>query len=289
MAQGTDDDFSFDNFDEDDEEEVSDHNPATSGVGMNTQPATRLSPVVPPPAVSGGFKLLPEDSEVLRHYLEEFQDATSPTRKDLVERVVNKIYQTRPHTEKVDKVVARIKVRKWFYNHCKLATRPFMKFVRRWSARLVFYQENYERIMVLAEELSGEPRGSRAFLASLQDATTRLLNECTDDELEELQTRAEEWSEVSPPPEVQHRMAEKVRHRIIRDFQDQIYRFCGIRTFVLIAFKGEDNRVRTSAEEWNTYTKGDNFTRYYPNWRQVTLWDSWNKYAKEAFLGGLCQ
>jgi hypothetical protein len=121
--------------------------------------------------------------------------------------------------------------------------------------------------MTEAEKMSGSPPGSRAFLACLQEATTKLWNSRSDEEQQMYVRLSKKWSETSPPPDIQaryghicayvhmcsadiltsplHRMASSVGAKIIRDFQSQLFTTCGIQTIVLTAHQHESGQLIT--------------------------------------------
>ena len=61
--------------------------------------------------------------------------------------------------------------------------------------------------MMEAEEMSGSPPGSQAFLGCLQDATTRLWKMLSEDEQDLYARLARKWSGNAPPPDIQARYA----------------------------------------------------------------------------------
>jgi hypothetical protein len=97
------------------------------------------------------------------------------------------------------------KIQRWFYNHSPAPHRRTSKFIRRWSARNVFYHDKRPEIMGLAEKMSGSTPGTQEFLGSLQSATTRLWNELSVPEREHYAAMARDWSENSPPSHIQSR------------------------------------------------------------------------------------
>jgi hypothetical protein len=62
-----------------------------------------------------------------------------------------------------------------------------------------------DEVMKEAQEMSGALPGSQAFLASLQDATTRLWIGLPSEEQELFARLARKWSEDAPPPDIQAR------------------------------------------------------------------------------------
>ena len=97
------------------------------------------------------------------------------------------------------------KIKKWFYNHYSAPHRRTTKFIRRWSARNVFYHAKREEIMELAKQISGSAPGTQEFLGSLQPATTHLWNELSAEEQEGYAETARDWSENTPPNYIQSR------------------------------------------------------------------------------------
>jgi hypothetical protein len=100
-------------------------------------------------------------------------------------------------------------------------------------------------------------------------------------------------------------MASTIKSRIIRDFSTQLYRTCGIRCIVLLAYQDEDGEIKagmyvfqsllwiynpcTSARSDENNQKLDNgidFTKFCPNWKKVPLWEKWSDYAEMSFGNG---
>ncbi|KAI0257750.1 hypothetical protein BC834DRAFT_848705, partial [Gloeopeniophorella convolvens] len=151
-------------------------------------------------------------------------------------------------------------------------------------ARNVFYQENRGEILVLTGQRSNAPAGTPAFFGALQLATSELMTRVTEDQMIELQSTAMEWSETGPPPEIRARCAVKMRGCIIRDFQEQLYKFCGVRTFVLCAFLDEGKVIRACGQEYNKYIEhGTDFKTLIRDWETAPLWSSWRKYSQRCF------
>jgi hypothetical protein len=62
-----------------------------------------------------------------------------------------------------------------------------------------------DEVMMEAEDMSGAPPGSQAFLGSLQDATTKLWGRLSAADQQSFSNLARKWSEEAPPPNVQSR------------------------------------------------------------------------------------
>jgi hypothetical protein len=59
-----------------------------------------------PPAVDG-FSITPQDANILKGYLEDFQKADTETRTKVLERAMGEIYALRPPNSAFDKKVAK--------------------------------------------------------------------------------------------------------------------------------------------------------------------------------------
>ncbi|KAI9443892.1 hypothetical protein H4582DRAFT_2053660 [Lactarius indigo] len=171
------------------------------------------------------------------------------------------------------------KIHKWFYNHYVRPKRQYIKFTRKWSARNAFYHLNRDEVLRLAKETSGTEPGSPAFIGALQDATTALWNELSIEDQEEYQDSAREWSEKTPPKNIQSRMASSLRERIIQDFQSQLYKTCGIRSIVLTAYEGEDNDLKIGF----ILQDGKDFRKFCPDWKSAALWQQWAQFGMQCF------
>ncbi|KAF8263343.1 hypothetical protein EI94DRAFT_1704054 [Lactarius quietus] len=78
-----------------------------------------------------------------------------------------------------------------------------------------------------------------------------------------------------------------IRRWIVRDFQTQLYRTCGVQSIVLIAYAKEDRTPQVAMDEWNNDLDGGvDFDTFYPNWRNTEVWDQWKKYSrkKKAYI-----
>ncbi|KAH9007560.1 hypothetical protein EDB84DRAFT_1447435 [Lactarius hengduanensis] len=232
-----------------------------------------------------GFKLTPQDVHVLKGYLEDFEPADTQTRNRILEKAMGDVYRLRPANSAFNKKDAKQKIRKWFYNHYSAPHHQIIKLTRKWSARNAFYQAKREDIMRLAKDISSGDPGSQDFFGALQDATTELWKELPIEEQERYADMPKEWSENAPPKGIQAKMASAgIRGRIVRDFQTQLFKTCGVRCIVLIASEKEDGTPQVALDEWNSrLDDGENFTDFFPEWRNTELWKKWKKYSRRCF------
>ncbi|KAH9017641.1 hypothetical protein EDB85DRAFT_2155028 [Lactarius pseudohatsudake] len=163
-----------------------------------------------PPPTQEGFKLSPQDVTILRGYMDEFEEADTQMRNKILEKAMGEVYKRQPGNSQFNKKEAKQKIKKWYYNHYNPPHRQVIKFVRRWSARNVFYYEDKVDIMKLAEDMSGAAPGTEAFLGSIQLATTELWKKLPVEEQERFAQTADEWSDNGPPKGIQ---AKPHRHR----------------------------------------------------------------------------
>ncbi|KAH8988704.1 hypothetical protein EDB83DRAFT_2535347 [Lactarius deliciosus] len=222
------------------------------------------SEVSPPSihALGDRFSISPQDARILKGYVEEFQKADTDTRKTILEKAMGELYALRPPNSAFNKKVAKKKIRTWFYNHYSRPYRQLIKFTRKWSARNAFYHENKEEITQLAKKLSGGLPGSQAFLGALQDATTSLWKKLPIEEQEQYAEIAKEWSEDRPPRDIQAKMAQAtIRGQIVRDFQTQLFKTCGMRSIVLVAYADKDGKPRAAMRSSTAVAARTSFSR----------------------------
>ena len=251
--------------------------------GEDDQPSSLDTPALgdgPDTQAPGdSFVITPEDANILKGYLEEFRDADRKARKAILGRAMGELYALPRNAVFDEREAMRVrsrcnlsmrytdnhlqKARTWFYNHYGQPHREFFKFIWRWSARNVFYQENKEEIGKLTGKISGGVPGSQAYLGALQNATTQLWKKLSTEEQEFYVNLAKEWSDKKPPKHIQakyvtfptypgnvmliylFRMANAgYRRRIIRDFQIQLYKTCRMRSTILVAYEDEKGNIR---------------------------------------------
>ncbi|KAI9436269.1 hypothetical protein H4582DRAFT_2058933 [Lactarius indigo] len=236
-------------------------------------------------SVNTGFSITPRDGDILLEYLDKFQEADTHDRTRIVEKAMGELYHLHPANTPFDKKDARkacftMNIGPSFsFPIPENPQRQYIKFTRKWSARNAFYHLNRDEVLRLAKETSGTEPGSPAFIGALQDATTALWNELSIEDQEEYQESAREWSEKTPPKNIQSRMASSLCERIIQDFQSQLYKTCGIRSIVLTAYEGEDNDLKIGF----ILQDGKDFRKFCPDWKSAALWQQWAQFGMQCF------
>ncbi|KAI9430400.1 hypothetical protein BJY52DRAFT_1232430 [Lactarius psammicola] len=120
-----------------------------------------------------------------------------------------------------------------------------------------------------------------------RDATTKIWSTLSVEDQQRYSNLATRWSDDAPPPHIQARMASSISGKIIRDFQAQLFKTCGIRCVVLTAHEHENGSIITGIDEANNLLDdGTRFLKYCPNWKDAPLFREWQKYAKMCFRGG---
>jgi hypothetical protein len=115
--------------------------------------------------------------------------------------------------------------------------------------------------MELTKDICGDVPGSQAFFGALQDVTTRLWKKLSSQEQVKFRALAKEWLDDRPPNHVQAKcvifiviispgLINMVRmasapywRRIVRDFQTQLYKTCGVCSVVLVAYLDDSGCV----------------------------------------------
>ncbi|KAH9040940.1 hypothetical protein EDB85DRAFT_1886610 [Lactarius pseudohatsudake] len=196
----------------------------------------------------------------------------------IIEKAMAKLYHLHLVNTPFDKKDAN---KKWFYNHYARPRCQYIKFTRKWSARNAFYHLNRDEVLKHAKETFGIEPGDPAFLGALQDATTTLWTKLSPEVQEDYVKAAKEWSEETPPKDVQLRMASSMRERIIEDFQSQLYKTCGICSLVLTAYESEDNNLKIGFNDVSSVL--EDFRKYCPDWKSAALWEQWIEFGKKCF------
>ncbi|KAF8265608.1 hypothetical protein EI94DRAFT_1702359 [Lactarius quietus] len=231
-----------------------------------------------------GFEITSQDSDILMQYLDDFQAANKQDQPTVVDTVMGRLYAIQPPDPTFNQAEAKMKVKKWFYNHYERSKHQYTKFTCKWSARSAFYQLNHVEVKQRVTEVSGHEPGHPSYLGCLQDATTYLWNALSPNDKEEYVIAASEWSKTTPPKNVQSRMAASIRKRVIQDFQSQLYKTCGIHTLVLTAYEGEDGDLKVGLDDGHsTSIGGPNFFEFCPDYENAVLWQEWIQFGIKCF------
>ncbi|KAG1812455.1 uncharacterized protein BJ212DRAFT_1301468 [Suillus subaureus] len=114
-----------------------------------------------------------------------------------------------------------------------------------------------------------------------QAAVKRIMAELSDDELEKVKETAKEWSNNFPPPEIQAQVAHKKGPAYMEHFLKEMWRQCGMRVFVMLAWKNEQGEVLFGMHNDNeALGDGDSFMKM-KDWEDIE--PVWQEYMQEQF------
>ncbi|KAG1849571.1 hypothetical protein C8R48DRAFT_778501 [Suillus tomentosus] len=133
-------------------------------------------------------KLTEEELLVLQSHLEEWKEATGKDRKTILKAVIKEAKMQAP------KMDARLlKKRKSMYWDCK-----------KWTTRLVIEHQYKKEIL----EKTGARPGGKEMIKHYQGAVNAIMAGLSEEQLDEANTTAIEWSSSAPPTDVQAEFAQ---------------------------------------------------------------------------------
>ncbi|KAG1748878.1 uncharacterized protein EDB91DRAFT_1244686 [Suillus paluster] len=107
------------------------------------------------------------------------------------------------------------------------------------------------------------------------------MEELSDEELEKAKETANKWSNNIPPPEIQAQVAGKKGPAYMEHFSNEMWRQCGMRVFVLSAWKNEQGQVLFGTHDDNeALGDGDSFMKT-KDWKDIE--PIWQEYAQAQF------
>ncbi|KAG1781460.1 hypothetical protein EV702DRAFT_1244566 [Suillus placidus] len=187
-------------------------------------------------------KLTENEILKLKNYLPEWTSA-----KRIEKRTVFTVIAraARLFAPKVDQGQWKKKMYKtWLFNNKKKKERKNMiKYGRRWTPRMVIYQQKRKEVLKRIEDESGAKPGGRGMFKHSQAAVKRVMAELSDNKLKKAKETAKEWSNNFPLPEIQAQVVCKKGPAYMEDFSKEMWRQCGMRVFVMSAWKNEQGEV----------------------------------------------
>jgi hypothetical protein len=125
----------------------------------------------------------------------------------------------------------------------KKKRRDAIKYGKKWNSRTVIYHQKRDEVMQRIEEETGAKPGQPGMFKHYQAAIRDVMNEMPEEELQKARDTAEEWSNRFPPSDVQAKTADKKGAEYIEHFAQEMWRQCGMRVFVLSAWKNSEGEV----------------------------------------------
>lgn len=144
------------------------------------------------------------------------------------------------------------KYREWFYNHKKrkAQAKPPMRLQKKWTARRVIEEERkadiLQKIRDEIEDETGRKAGQKEVLKRYQPMMTAVMKTLDNDELEQAQAKADEWTNQAPDATVQAKTAKKKGEKMVKHFAKEMFTQAGMRVFVLGTWKDEKGGLLTS-------------------------------------------
>ncbi|KAG1725115.1 hypothetical protein EDB19DRAFT_1915230 [Suillus lakei] len=149
---------------------------------------------------------------------------------------------------------------------------------------MVIYQQKCEEVLKWIKDKSGAKPGGPGIFKHYQVSVKRVMAELSNNELEKAKETAEEWSNNFPPPEIQAQVACKKRPVYMEHFSKQIWKQCGMRVFVMLAWKNEQGEVLFRMHDDNEVL-GDGYSfMKMKDWEDIQ--PVWQEYIQKQFSAG---
>ncbi|KAG2113782.1 uncharacterized protein F5147DRAFT_770424 [Suillus discolor] len=224
-------------------------------------------------------KLTEEELLVLQSHLEEWKEATSKDRKTILRVVIKEAKMQAPKMDARLLKKRKSMYRDWLYNRrAEKTLKKQSKFGKKWTAQLVIEHQCKKEIL----EKTGARPGGKEMIKNYQGAVNAIMGGLSEEQLEEANKTAIEWSSKAPPTDVQAEFAQRKAPGMMKDLATQLWRQAGMRIFILSAWKTEEGKVRINGIDFNEKLEGNIFTDT-KDWKPML--PEWNAYVREEFVG----
>ncbi|KAG1866775.1 hypothetical protein F4604DRAFT_1682836 [Suillus subluteus] len=235
-------------------------------------------------------KLMENEILQLKNYLPEWTAAKRSQKRAVFTAIARAARLFAPKVDQRQWKKRKQMYKTWLFNNKKKKERKTtIKYGRKWTPRMVVYQQKREEVLKRIEEESGAKPGDPGMFKHYQAAVKRVISELDDDELEKAKETAEEWSNNCPPPEIQAQVARKKGPAYMEHFSNEMWRQCGMRVFVMSAWKNEKGevlfgmQVNFMHDDNEALGDGDSFMKT-KDWEDIE--PVWQEYAQEQFGAG---
>ncbi|KAG1792257.1 hypothetical protein EV424DRAFT_1354548 [Suillus variegatus] len=227
-------------------------------------------------------KLTDKEILELKNYLPEWTAAKRSEKRAIFTAIARAARLFAPKLDQKQWKKRKQVYKTWLFNNKKKKERKDMiKYGRKWTPRMVVYQQKREEVLKRIEDKSRVKPGDPGMFKHYQVAVKRVMAELDDDELEKAKETAEEWSNNCPPPEIQAQVARKKGPAYMEHFSNEMWRQCGMRVFVMSAWKNEKGEVLFGMHDDNeALGDGDSFMKT-KDWEDIE--PVWQEYAQEQF------
>ncbi|KAG1791713.1 uncharacterized protein HD556DRAFT_1485371 [Suillus plorans] len=230
-------------------------------------------------------KLTDKEILELKNYLPEWTAAKRSEKRGIFTAIARAARLFAPKVDQKQWKKRKQVYKTWLFNNKKKKERKdTIKYGRKWTPRMVVYQQKREEVLKRIEDESGVKPGDPGMFKHYQAAVKRVMAELDDDELEKAKETAEEWSNNCPPPEIQAQVARKKGPAYMEHFSNEMWRQCGMRVFVMSAWKNEKGEVLFGMHDDNeALGDGHSFMKT-KDWEDIE--PVWQEYAQEQFGAG---
>ncbi|KAG1848348.1 hypothetical protein C8R48DRAFT_677283 [Suillus tomentosus] len=208
-------------------------------------------------------KLVDKEILELKNYLPEWTAAKRSEKRVIFTAIARVARLFAPKLDQKQWKKRKQVYKTWLFNNKKKKERKDMiKYGRKWTPRMVVYQQKHEEVLKRIEDESGVKPGDPGMFKHYQAAVKRVMAELDDDELEKAKETAKEWSNNCPPPEIQAQVARKKGPAYMEHFSNEMWRQCWMRVFVMSAWKNEKGEVLFGMHDDNeALGDGDSFMK----------------------------
>ncbi|KAG2148164.1 uncharacterized protein EDB93DRAFT_1250225 [Suillus bovinus] len=224
-------------------------------------------------------KLTEEELLVLQSHLEEWKEATGKDRKTTLRAVIKEAKMQAP---KMDAQL--LKKRKSVssrssngINAHDVLSCTGTGYITGELKRLS--KKRYKKEIL---EKTGARPGGKEMIKHYQGAVNAIMSGLSEEQLEEANKTAIEWSSKAPPTDVQAEFAQKKAPGMMKDLATQLWRQAGMRIFILSAWKTEEGEPDPVIRiDFNERLEGNSFTDT-KDWKPML--PEWNAFVGEEFV-----
>ncbi|KAI6143593.1 hypothetical protein BKA82DRAFT_4017350 [Pisolithus tinctorius] len=142
-------------------------------------------------------------------------------------------------------------IQTWLYNHgWSCSRRALIKYGGSWTLRKVAMHHQKKSINKVLEEARIK-QGSTETIKSYQKAIDTVMKSLTAEEIQEAEALAIEWNEQQPPRDVQSEATEKKGCKYAEEFAKEMWKCCGARVVVMVAWEDANGEVIVGAHDFN--------------------------------------
>ncbi|KAG1848673.1 hypothetical protein F4604DRAFT_1687634 [Suillus subluteus] len=139
-------------------------------------------------------KLTENEILQLKNYLPEWTAAKRSQKRAVFTAIARAARLFAPKVDQRQWKKRKQMYKTWLFNNKKKKERKAtIKYGRKWTPRMVVYQQKREEVLKRIEEESGAKPGDPGMFKHYQAAVKRVISELDDDELEKAKETAEEW------------------------------------------------------------------------------------------------